>query len=450
MSKEVEFYEKDIIDYKTKFYRYMDSLVTNKSSTRIECTILIIIYYTQLISGFFSEQVGILNDDVVPDNYLTQLQTVIRIRDLFKSSYSTHETIMYFLFFILIVLTLIFFIRLHSTQKSIFYSYCEIVLNFSLKFFVYVLFQPILDFCLSLLCFGDKNPNFDGDIKCDLSDKIPLTIIMLLIFFYTVFLGIFLSLYYNESFMLSNNPMSRISTKYELYNTINMIFFSILLTYTYNLGPLIFILYNLVLSLVLLRFYLELHPYYDPITNMLIGFFHSLYAWVSIFSVLFYFIDVAEVSIVFLSVGIILFYMYFNLHYTMDEDITLKTPFHKLRNKQDILLYIKNLIAKMNTIETNPEDKAEIVGIVHLHKVECPLVECPSKIDKKKFYLPITDEWSKPEKLEINDRVYLNNFITFVYDFYINQNIYSSDILMNLSIYYLQIIGNHCGAMYYF
>ena len=450
MSKEVEFYEKDIIDYKTKFYRYMDSLVTNKSSTRIECTILIIIYYTQLISGFFSEQVGILNDDVVPDNYLTQLQTVIRIRDLFKSSYSTHETIMYFLFFILIVLTLIFFIRLHSTQKSIFYSYCEIVLNFSLKFFVYVFFQPILDFCLSLLCFGDKNPNFDGDIKCDLSDKIPLTIIMLLIFFYTVFLGIFLSLYYNESFMLSNNPMSRISTKYELYNTINMIFFSILLTYTYNLGPLIFILYNLVLSLVLLRFYLELHPYYDPITNMLIGFFHSLYAWVSIFSVLFYFIDVAEVSIVFLSVGIILFYMYYNLHYTMDEDITLKTPFHKLRNKQDILLYIKNLIAKMNTIETNPEDKAEIVGIVHLHKVECPLVECPSKIDKKKFYLPITDEWSKPEKLEINDRVYLNNFITFVYDFYINQNIYSSDILMNLSIYYLQIIGNHCGAMYYF
>lgn len=450
MSKEVEFYEKDIIDYKTKFYRYMDSLVTNKSSTRIECTILIIIYYTQLISGFFSEQVGILNDDVVPDNYLTQLQTVIRIRDLFKSSYSTHETIMYFLFFIMIVLTLIFFIRLHSTQKSIFYSYCEIVLNFSLKFFVYVFFQPILDFCLSLLCFGDKNPNFDGDIKCDLSDKIPLTIIMLLIFFYTIFLGIFLSLYYNESFMLSNNPMSRISTKYELYNTINMIFFSILLTYTYNLGPLIFILYNLVLSLVLLRFYLELHPYYDPITNMLIGFFHSLYAWVSIFSVLFYFIDVAEVSIVFLSVGIILFYMYFNLHYTMDEGITLKTPFHKLRNKQDILLYIKNLIAKMNTIETNPEDKAEIVGIVHLHKVECPLVECPSKIDKKKFYLPITDEWSKPEKLEINDRVYLNNFITFVYDFYINQNIYSSDILMNLSIYYLQIIGNHCGAMYYF
>ena len=450
MSKEVEFYEKDIIDYKTKFYRYMDSLVTNKSSTRIECTILIIIYYTQLISGFFSEQVGILNDDVVPDNYLTQLQTVIRIRDLFKSSYSAYEIIMYFLFFILIILTLIFFIRLHSTQKSIFYSYCEIVLNFSLKFFVYVFFQPILDFCLSLLCFGDKNPNFDGDIKCDLSDKIPLTIIMLLIFFYTIFLGIFLSLYYNESFMLSNNPMSRISTKYELYNTINMIFFSIILTYTYNLGPLIFILYNLVLSLVLLRFYLELHPYYDQFTNMLIGFFHSLYAWVSIFSVLFYFIDVAEVSIVFLSVGIILFYMYYNLHYTMDEGITLKTPFHKLRNKQDILLYIKNLIAKMNTIETNPEDKAEIVGIVHLHKVECPLMECPSKIDKKKFYLPITDEWSKPEKLEINDRVYLNNFITFVYDFYINQNIYSSDILMNLSIYYLQIIGNHCGAMYYF
>ena len=449
MSKEVAFYEKDTIDYKTKFYRYMDSLVTHKSSTRIECTILIIIYYTQLISGFFSEQVKLLNENEVPDNYLIQLQTVIRIRDLFKSSFATYEIIMYFLFVILIILTLIFIIRLHNTKKTIFYSYCEIVLNFAFKFFIYVFFQPILDFCLSLLCFGDKNPNFDGDLGCNLSNKIPLTIIMFITFFYTIFLGIFLSLYYNESFMLSNNPLSRISTKYELYNTINMIFFSIILTYTYNLGPLIFMIYNLILSLVLLRFYLELHPYYDKFTNMLIGFFHTLYTWTSVFSLIFYFIGGKQVSIVFLCIGIVLFYMYHNLHYQIDEGITLKTPFHKLRNKQNILLYIKNLISKMNTLETNAEDKAEMVGIVHLHKVECPLAECPSKIEKKKFYLPITDEWSVPDKLEINDRVYLNNFITFVYDFYINQNIFSSDILMNLSIYYLQIIGNHCGAMYY-
>ena len=450
MSKEVEFYEKNTVDLKTRFYRYMDSLVTHKSISKIESLLYIIIHYTQLISGFFSEQVNLMDNKLMPDNYLSQLQTIIRIRDLFKSSFHTYELIMYFLFIIIIILSLLFAYRMYYTGKTIFYSYSEIVLNFSLKIFVYVLFQPILDFCLSLLCFSDKNPNFDKDITCNLVDKIFLTIVMLITFISTIAIGIFLSIYYNESFMLSNNPLSRISTKYELYNTINMIIFSIVLTYTYNLGPLIFILYNLVLSFVLLRFYLKLQPYYDQFINFLIGFFHVLYAWTSVFGVLFYFIKIKQVSIVFLSVGLCLFWMYYNLHFQMDEGRTLKTPFHKLRNKQSILLYIKNLVSKMNTLETNSEDKAEMVGIVHLHKVECPLVDCPSKIEKKRYYLPITDEWSKPEKLEINDRVYLNNFITFVYDFYIAQNIYSSDILMNLSIYYLQIIGNHCGAMYYY
>lgn len=53
MSKEISFYNKDVIDYATKFYRYMDSLVSHTSTSRIESVILIIIYYTQLISGFF-------------------------------------------------------------------------------------------------------------------------------------------------------------------------------------------------------------------------------------------------------------------------------------------------------------------------------------------------------------------------------------------------------------
>jgi len=134
----------------------------------------------------------------------------------------------------------------------------------------------------------------------------------------------------------------------------------------------------------------------------------------------------------------------------MDENISLNTPFHKLKNKFEILLYIKYLITKFNSIETNNEDRAEIVGIINLHKTECTSIDCPSKIKKKKFYLPITDEWSKPNLSEINDRVYLFNFITFVFDFYINQNIFDCDILMNYSLYFLQTIGNQCQAMYYY
>ena len=451
MSKEVEFYEKNEVDNKTKFFRYMDSLVSHKTFSRIESIIFISISYLQLISGFFTEQIEILVKDEVPDNYLMLFQKVIRIRDLFQNSFNTYTLIMYILFIILIILTFLFIYRMRQTKKVIFYSISENIINFFLKIFIYILYQPILDFCLALFCFGNQNKNFSEkeNITCSLSGKIPLFIVTILTFFYTIFLGIFLSIYYNESFMLSNNFLSRISSKFELYLNINAIFFSIILNFSWNLGGIIFILYNVILSYVLLRFYLETSPYYDSITNFLVGFYIMSYTWASYFSLIFKFIYVKQVSICFLFIWIILFWMHYNLHRTMDENISLNTPFHKLKNKFEILLYIKYLITKFNSIETNNEDRAEIVGIINLHKTECTSIDCPSKIKKKKFYLPITDEWSKPNLSEINDRVYLFNFITFVFNFF-NQNIFDCDILMNYSLYFLQTIGNQCQAMYYY
>jgi hypothetical protein len=130
--------------------------------------------------------------------------------------------------------------------------------------------------------------------------------------------------------------------------------------------------------------------------------------------------------------------MHYNLHQKMNDLITLEKPFHQLNDKFSILLYIRYIINKYKTMETNPEDKAKIIGIIHLHKRECPMGECPSKLDKKRFYLPITDEWSNPNKMEFNDNVYLQNFIIFIYDYFISQNYFDNDILINVSMYYLQ------------
>jgi hypothetical protein len=73
-----------------------------------------------------------------------------------------------------------------KTGKVIFYSVSEVSINFFLKIFFYVLYQPTLDFCLSLICFGEDNPNFskEQNLKFDLFGKNPLLIIMLLSFFY--------------------------------------------------------------------------------------------------------------------------------------------------------------------------------------------------------------------------------------------------------------------------
>jgi len=450
MSKEVNFFIPEYVSGRIKFYRYMDTLLSHKSDSKTECILFILISYTQLISGFFNEQVGILKNEETPDNYFMLLQKVIRIRDLFINSYGVYCILLYIFFILLLVFTIIFIYRMKQTGRVAQYSIFEAILNFSIKAFIYVLYQPILDFCLSLLCFGDKNPNFEDDsVTCSISDNIFLYVIMVITFFYTIFLGIFFSLYYNESFLLSNSPMSRITTNYELYLNINAVIFSIILCFTYSIGSIVFILYNMIMSFVLLNYYISSRPFYDSTISYLIGFFHMLYAWTSIFTLLFYFIRVYQASIVYISILLILIWMHYNLHQKMNDVITLEKPFHQLNDKFSILLYIRYIINKYKTMETNPEDKAKIIGIIHLHKRECPMGECPSKLDKKRFYLPITDEWSNPNKMEFNDNVYLQNFIIFIYDYFISQNYFDNDILINLSMYYLQSIGNYCRAMFY-
>ena len=450
MSKEVNFFIPEYVSGKVKFYRYMDTLITHKSDSKTECILFIIISYTQLISGFFSEQVGILKNEETPDDYLMLLQRVIRVRDLFINSFQVYSILLYVFFIILIALTIMFIYKMRQTGRVAQYSISESILNFSIKVFLFVLYQPILDFCLSLLCFGSNNPNFEDDkVTCSITENFVLFVVMILTFFYSIFLAIFFSMYYNESFLLSNSPMSRITTNYELYLNINAVIFSIILNFSYDIGSIVFLLYNTIMSFVLLNYYLSSRPFYDSTISYLIGFFHMLYAWTSIFSLLFYFIRVFQVSIVYITILLILMWMHFNLHQKMNDRITLEKPFHQLNDKFSILLYIRYIINKYKTIETNPEDKAKIIGIIFLHKRECPMAECPSKLDKKRFYLPITDEWSNPNKKEFNDRVYLQNFIIFIYDYFISQNFFDNDILINLSMFYLQTIGNYCRSMYY-
>ena len=134
--------------------------------------------------------------------------------------------------------------------------------------------------------------------------------------------------------------MSRVNTNYELYLNINSFIFSIILNFTYNIGNIIFILYNTIMSLVLLNYYISTRPFYDYTISYLIGFFHALYAWTSLFTLLFYFIPVYQVSIVYITILLILLWMYYNMHQKMNDAITLDKPFHQLNDKFSILLYI--------------------------------------------------------------------------------------------------------------
>ena len=82
--------------------------------------------------------------------------------------------------------------------------------------------------------------------------------------------------------------------------------------------------------------------------------------------------------------------------------------------------------------------------------IECPNEKCILKNTKDKLYLPLTQEWSHGDKQVIHDRVFLIYFILSVMSFFISQNFFCADMLINISYYYLKIIGNYCLCMYYY
>ena len=52
-SKGFSLFSHDKISYKHKFYILMDLLITNQNSSRNEALFFMLIFYTQMISGFF-------------------------------------------------------------------------------------------------------------------------------------------------------------------------------------------------------------------------------------------------------------------------------------------------------------------------------------------------------------------------------------------------------------
>jgi hypothetical protein len=84
-----------------------------------------------------------------------------------------------------------------------------------------------------------------------------------------------------------------------------------------------------------------------------------------------------------------------------------------------------------------------------MHKVECPNPMCVTKT-KDNLYLPINRKWSDRKKNFIDDEVFLKNLLIVIMNYFLYTNISNPDMYLNLSLYYLTIIGNYCQAIYYF
>jgi PAS domain S-box-containing protein len=447
MSKEFVLFDKDELLFSNKFLRLMDLLVTNKSSSRLESIILFIIFYTQIISASFSEEVSLVDPaNSSSDTVLQYLHKIIRVKDLFRDNHTGLQIALILLTVTLVLFSFYVVYIITNINKNYFYTYKEVIVNFVLKVFLYVAFIPILDLCLANLCFEEMNPNFK-DIQCDISANVLPYAIAILLILYSIFLSFFVNVFYADSYFLSNSFFARMSYNYEIYLTLNNIIISIILSQARYIGKEVFLIYTFVISFVMLKVYFNKYIFYDPITNFIVGIFHILYAWTGLFFLLFNYLEFNEKGIIYIIGCIIIILLYYNLKTMLENKIVLKTPFHKIDNKYHLLFYLKTLLDKINNFEANPEVKAELIGIIQLHIAECPNPECLAKNKDKKIYLPITNEWSNREKNEINDKVFLVNLLLVIMTYFINQSFYSADMLINLSLYYLTMIGNYCQAM---
>ena len=450
MSKKLILFDEDEFPFKKKFYILMDLLISNQSDSRFESFLLMTIFYLQILSSFFSEYLGVFDSkNSKSDNLLNYIVKILRVKDLFKNNYDYFKILGIILFIIIIVLIIHFIITILMITKASFYSYNKKMINYYIKIFFYIGYNIIYDICFSNFCFNsdELNHNFIN-VKCSSLNTfiIIFSIVNIII---CLFIYIFFSIYYNDSFYLSNSYYSKMSCNYDFYWGINCLIISLLLCQIKSFTKEFFLFYNLIMSIILFLYYIKHYLYYDKYINIFTGIFHLLYMWTSIFSIIFAYLNFKEKGIIYILSSIIICFFYLNIKNRIESEIILKTPFYKINNKFYLLYYFRSLFYLVNNVEESSEDKSLLSGMIKMHLIECPNPNCLLKT-KEDIYLPLTNKWSDKNKKEIEDEVFLKNFLIIVMNYFIYAEECSADMYLNLSLYYLKIIGNYCQAIYYY
>jgi len=81
-----KFYDNDEITFFSKYLYIQHLLVSNQGNSQLEAFIFLSCYYIQFISGYFSPQLGILNETNSIDKFLTKIEKIARLKNLFRNN----------------------------------------------------------------------------------------------------------------------------------------------------------------------------------------------------------------------------------------------------------------------------------------------------------------------------------------------------------------------------
>ena len=451
MPKEIQLFLKDNLIFKEKFYKLMDLFLSTNDS-KYEALFFKSVYYIQILSLFYSEQIHVFNKQFITDKMLIYLQQIIRVKDLFRGYYKSLE-IFISIIFVLMVFTIIFFfiICLRTFIHSI-YSYNKRIVHTLIKVFIFIEFNIILDCCFSTYCFGfsENNPNFSGEIKCSDNSKIPIQIFSAIFILISIILKFILHIYYSDIFLFSCSYYSKISCHYDLYMDLNSIANSIFIIQAYSLKREIFLVYNFVISIVFFIYYLKYYYiYYKLEMNTLVGVFHSLYAWTSLFCLVFAYINVQEKGIIYLISSIVIGISFINYKRKIENDLFYNNSISNSTNVHQTLYFINIFNQKMDLYEESSENKAFVTGLIEILMLEK---------SKSKIYKVINEE--KDEEFEdklklilkgsINESNVRKYVIEAIFNLFVLIFDERGDIYLNLALYYIISIRNYCKGMYIF
>ena len=439
-------YEKDEMPFFKKYLFIQHILVSNQGNSQFEAFFLLSFYYIQLISGYFSPQLGLLNDKNTIDKYLLYIEKITRLKNLFRNSVYGYKAACYFLISILFFVGIYYGILITQVTKKSFYDVKSKIINPFIKLYMYVFYNILLDMGMAHFCFkGNINEIILG-INCSFKSDPVFSISLLICFVYVIVINIACQTFNIDSFYLSYSYFAKVASQYDIIMIFHSFFYSLFLNEK-GFSKYLFLIYNFIMSIFIYKYYFYLHLYFEKSVFILVGIYHTLYVWVSFLFLIFYIIPINNLGLIFLLSGILLCIYCYISAIKIDFILMYKTPFNKIKNKYHALYFIKEIIRQINTFDEDEERKTLLYGILEIHKIECPNPNCVSK-QKTKIYLPKTGEWSLDGDPSIKDKIFLYHFVISLVSYWLLQNEQFPDMLINLSLYYLKIIGNVCLSIY--
>ena len=450
MPNKLKLFLKDELTFNEKFCKLMDLLITNQPNSAFEPIFFMVINYFQILSSFYSVQIYIFNPNSKSDSFLITMEKILRLKNLFRNNNIGLEKTEYGLFILMIFSIIYFLFVCWNTSYSSIYSFNKKFINYSIKIFLYFIYNIILDISFSQLCFGfnENNPNFDQEIKCRGRGRILINLVSIIFIVLAFSIRFLLNIYYSNSFFLSNSSYSKMITNYEIFMDLNLLFNSLLLTQSFFLSKYFFLFYNLIASIFLCIYYIRHYVYYDIYVHLMAGIFHLIYGWTSFFCIFCSYVDFKEKGIIYILLCLIVGFFYFNIHNKIENDIFYNIPLSKIANSYYLLYYLKAFTYKIIKYEEKNENKVFVSAVLQILMDECPNPRCEELI-KADIYLPSENKWREPKKRNLDDIVFLKYFVAVLFNYIIYNQYTCPEIFFNLSLYYLKVMGNYCEAMYY-